>query len=42
MTTAAGGKYQNFNLAPESKDKAEGKLVLDLLTAYTRKTDRTR
>jgi hypothetical protein len=37
----AGGKYKNFNLAPESKDKAEGKLVLDLLTAYAR-TDRSR
>ncbi len=28
-----GGKYKNFNLAPESKDKAEAKLILDLLTA---------
>jgi hypothetical protein len=37
-----GGKYKNFNLAPESKEKAEGKLILDLLKFYTRKTDRTR
>lgn len=37
-----GGKYKNFNLAPESKEKAEGKLVLDLLKFYTRKTDRTK
>lgn len=38
----AGGKFKNFNLAPESKDKAEGKLILDLLKAYTRKSDRTK
>ena len=38
----AGGKYKNFNLAPESKDKAEGKLILELLTAYTRRSDRTK
>jgi hypothetical protein len=38
----AGGKFKNFNLAPESKDKAEGKLILDLLKAYTRKADRTK
>jgi hypothetical protein len=37
-----GGKYKNFNLAPESKEKAEGKLILDLLKFYTRKTDRTK
>ena len=24
---------KNFNLAPKSRDKAEGKLILDLLTA---------
>ena len=39
LTVNAGGKYKNFNLAPESRDKAEGKLILDLLTAYTRKTE---
>ena len=38
----SGGKYKNFNLAPESKEKAEGKLILDLLKFYTRKTDRTK
>ena len=38
----AGGKFKNFNLAPESKEKAEGKLILDLLRSYTRKADRTR
>jgi hypothetical protein len=37
----AGGKYKNFNLAPESKDKAEAKLILELLTAYMRRGDRT-
>ena len=29
-----GGKYKNFNLAPQSKDKAEGKLILDLLRSH--------
>ncbi|HUQ87873.1 MAG TPA: hypothetical protein VM096_09960 [Vicinamibacterales bacterium] len=38
----AGGKYKNFNLTPESKDKEEGKLILDLLKSYTRKSDRTK
>jgi hypothetical protein len=39
----AGNKYQkNFNLAPESKDKAEGKLILELLSAYSRRSDRTK
>jgi hypothetical protein len=42
VAVTAAGKYKNFNLAPESKDKAEGKLILDLLAAYTRKSDRTR
>ena len=42
VTINAGGKYKNFNLAPESKEKAEGKLILDLLNAYTRKSDRTK
>lgn len=37
-----GGKYKNFNLAPESNEKAEAKLILDLLNSYTRKTDRTK
>ena len=38
----AGGKYKNFNLAPESKEKAEGKLILDLLADHTRRRDKTR
>ncbi len=42
VTINAGGKYKNLNLAPESKDKAEGKLIIDLLTAYTRRADRTK
>jgi hypothetical protein len=42
VTTTAAGKYKNFNLAPESKDKAEGKLILDLLNDYTRRSDRTK
>ena len=37
-----GGKYKNFNLAPESKEKAEAKLILDLLNSYTRRSDRTK
>jgi hypothetical protein len=37
-----GGKYKNFNLAPESKEKAEAKLILDLLNSYTRPGDRTK
>jgi hypothetical protein len=41
VAITTGGKYKNFNLAPESKDKAEGKLILDLLNTYTR-SDRTR
>jgi tetratricopeptide (TPR) repeat protein len=41
LTITAGGKYKNINLAPESKDKAEGKLILDLLNANTRR-DRTK
>ena len=36
------GKYKNFNLAPESKEKAEAKLILDLLNSYTRKGDRSK
>jgi hypothetical protein len=42
VTTTAAGKYKNFNLAPESKDKAEGKLILDLLNDYARRSDRTK
>ena len=42
VTTTAGGKYKNFNLAPESKDKSEGKLILDLLNDYARRSDRTK
>jgi len=34
------GKYKNFNLAPRSKDKSEAKLIIDLLNANARKTDR--
>jgi len=37
-----GGKYKNFNLTPQSKEKAEVKLIVDLLKNYTRKTDRTK
>lgn len=37
-----GGKYKNFNLAPESKEKAEAKQILDLLNSYTRRTERTK
>ena len=37
VTINAAGKYKNFNLAPESKDKAEGKLILDLLADQTRR-----
>ncbi|MBY0497969.1 MAG: hypothetical protein K2Y23_27500 [Cyanobacteria bacterium] len=36
------GKYKNFNLAPQSKEKAEAKQILDLLNSYTRRTDRTK
>jgi hypothetical protein len=42
VTITAGGKHKNFNLAPESKEKAEAKLILDLLDSYTRRSDRTR
>ena len=42
LSVSTGGKYKNFNLAPESKDKAEGKLILELLTSYTRRSDRTK
>jgi hypothetical protein len=42
LSMNTGGKYKNFNLAPESKDKAEGKLILELLTAYARRGDRTK
>jgi hypothetical protein len=42
VTITAAGKHKNFNLAPESKDKAEGKLILDLLSSYTRRSDRTK
>jgi hypothetical protein len=35
------GKYKNINLAPRSKDKAEAKMIIDLLNASARgKTDR--
>jgi hypothetical protein len=27
---------RNFNLAPQTKDKAESKLILDLMSAYLR------
>jgi hypothetical protein len=37
-----GGKYKNFNLAPESKEKAEAKVILDLLNSYVRRSDRTK
>ncbi len=38
----ASSESKNFNLTPESKDKAEVKLILDLMKSYTRKTDRTK
>jgi len=35
------GKYKNINLAPRSKDKAEAKMIIDLLNASARgKTER--
>jgi hypothetical protein len=35
------GKYKNINLAPKSKDKAEAKMIIDLLNSSARgKTDR--
>ena len=37
-----GGKYKNFNLAPESKEKAEAKVILDLLNSYVRRSDRAK
>ena len=40
VTITDDGKYRNFNLAPESRDKAEGKLILDLLNAGARRLDR--
>lgn len=36
VTLTQNGKYKNFNLAPRSRDKAEGKLILDLLEASAR------
>ena len=42
VTITAGGKYKNINFAPGSKDKAEAKLILDLLTNYTRRADRSK
>ncbi|MEO8682886.1 MAG: hypothetical protein ABI665_27815 [Vicinamibacterales bacterium] len=38
VTFTADGKRRNFNLAPQSKDKAEGKLILDLLSANQRRS----
>ena len=42
VTITADGKYRNFNLAPESRDKAEGKLILDLLRSHAREANKTR
>ena len=42
LTVSDDGKYKNFNLAPESKDKDEGKLILDLLKTYSKRSDRTK
>jgi hypothetical protein len=42
VTVSDGGKYKNFNLAPGSKDKDEGKLILDLLKSYSKRADRTK
>jgi len=40
LTITENGKYQNLNFAPKSKDKAEAKLIIDLLNANARKADR--
>lgn len=40
LTISEEGKYKNFNLAPNSKDKQEAKLIIDLLKSNSRKTER--
>jgi hypothetical protein len=42
VTINTGGKYKNVNLAPESKEKAEAKLILELLKAREDRRDRTK
>jgi hypothetical protein len=42
VTINSGGKYKNVNLAPESKDKAEARLILELLKAREDRRDRTK
>jgi hypothetical protein len=36
LAVSRGGSNRNFNLAPQSRDKAESTLIIDLLTAYVR------
>ena len=40
VTLNEDGKYKNLNFAPKSKDKAEAKMIIDLLNASGRKGDR--
>ena len=40
VTIKPEGKYQNINLAPRSKEKAEAKLIVELLNASAKRTDR--
>jgi len=42
VTIKPEGKYQNINLAPKSKEKAEAKLIVDLLNANAKRTDRSK
>lgn len=43
VTIKPEGKYQNINLAPKSKEKAEAKLIVDLLNASAKqRTDRSK
>lgn len=42
VAISSGGKFKNINFAPGSKDKAEARLILDLLTNYRRRADRTK
>ena len=40
LTITENGKYKNLNFAPKSKDKGEAKMIIDLLNASARKTER--
>ena len=43
VTIKPEGKYQNINLAPKSKEKAEAKLIVELLNAGAKqRTDRSK